>query len=282
VPPEAFSRPIMTLPDGDVFRRHVANHLPSSTNLAPIWLQTVADMAELAHDTAAVWIAQEVARERRAVTPNQLRVIGLWAWFSGRPDTHGFTMIRTPWTPAMQIGSALDAARDWQTTVRLHVRLGRARIADAWLQPAHVGGYDFVPLTSASDIAEEAAAMRNCLRTYGYSVANNRVRLWSMRKDGQRAATLSVANRHRDPLPSIDELKAARNAEAPLDVWWAVRQWLHMHDLAQVDMTRRDRRALPLDRATWTSLWRPYWLAKRHIPEWLPLAPSRAALVALW
>jgi hypothetical protein len=21
-------------------------------------------------------------------------------------------------------------------------------------------------------------------------------------------------------------------------------------------------------------LWRPYWLAKRHIPDWLPLRPS--------
>ena len=26
----------------------------------------------------------------------------------------------------------------------------------------------------------------------------------------------------------------------------------------------------------------PYWMAKRRIPEWLPLAPSRAALKALW
>ena len=65
-------------------------------------------------------------------------------------------------------------------------------------------------------------------------------------------------------------------------VWWAARQWLHMHDLSQVDTKRRDWGAVPLDRATWISLWRPYWMAKRRIPEWLPLAPSRAALKALW
>ena len=34
----------------------------------------------------------------------------------------------------------------------------------------------------------------------------------------------------------------------------------------------------PLDRASWLSLWRPYWLAKRRIPEWLAIAPSRDAL----
>ena len=282
LPPEAFACPIATLPDGEVFRRHIANHLPSSPNLAPTWLQAVANIVELAHDAAAVWIAREIARESRGEDLNRLRLIGLWAWFSGQPDTLGFTMIRTPWTPSMRIGPAVDAARDWQATVRVHVRLGRQRIADVWLQPARVGGYDFVPLTSASDLAEEAAAMKNCVRSYCYCLAQNRVRLWSVRNDGQRVATLSVAGRNRDPLPNIDELKAAGNAEAPLDVWWAVRQWLNMHDLSQVDMTRRERRVLPLDRVTWTSLWRPYWLAKHHIPEWLPLAPSRAALLALW
>ena len=100
--------------------------------------------------------------------------------------------------------------------------------------------------------------------------------------DGQRVATLSVEIGYRDPLPSIVQLKAAGNAQAPLEVWWVARQWLHMHDLSQVDAKRRDRGTAPLDRATWISLWRPYWLAKRHIPEWLPLAPSRAALAALW
>jgi hypothetical protein len=54
-----------------------------------------------------------------------------------------------------------------------------------------------------------------------------------------------------------------------------------MHDLSQINMQRRDWGTAPLDRATWTSLWRPYWLAKRRIPERLPIAPSRSALEAL-
>ena len=122
--------------------------------------------------------------------------------------------------------------------------------------------------------------MNNCLRAYGYDAAHNRSRLWSMRRDGQRVATLSVAIGH-DPLPIVAELKAARNAEAPLEVWWAARQWLNMHDLSQVATKRRKWGTAPLDRTTWISLWRPYWLAKRRIPGWLPLTPSRAALEAL-
>jgi hypothetical protein len=135
-------------------------------------------------------------------------------------------------------------------------------------------------LASVSEIAEEAAAMRNCLRTYGDSLAHNRSRLWSMRKDGRRVATLSVAPRHHDPLLSVIQLKAAGNADVSSDVWWAARQWLHLHDLLRVDTKPRDWGTVPLDRATWISFWRPYWLAKRQIPEWLPLAPSRMALDA--
>jgi hypothetical protein len=280
LPPEAFSRPIVKLPDSRVFRCQIVNHLPSR-KIAPIWLQAVAEITSLAHEAIAVWIAREIAREKQDVNPNRLRLVGLWAWFSGQPDTLGCRMMQKPWTPDMRIASALSAADDWRTSIGLHVNLGREPIVDVWLWPARVSGYDFLPLASVSAIIEEAAVMKNCLRSYGYNLAHNRSRVWSMRKDGQRVATLNVAVRYGDPLPNIVELKAAGNAEAPTEVWWAARQWLHMHDLTQIDTKRRDRGTVPLDRVTWRSLWRPYWLAKRHIPEWLPLAPSRAVLDAL-
>lgn len=169
----------------------------------------------------------------------------------------------------------------WHTNVELHVNLGREPIADVWLRAARVDGYDFLSLTSIAAITEEADAMRNCVRTYGDELAHNHARLWSMRSDGRRVATLSVARTCGDPLPSIAELKGPGNAKAPLAVWWAARRWLHMHDLPQINMGQRDWGKAPLNRATWISLWRPYWLAKRRIPKWLPIAPSRKALEAL-
>src|SRR5262249_4183611 len=132
-----------------------------------------------------------------------------------------------------------------------------------------------LPLTSASAIIEEATAMRNCLRTYGYRVARNCMRLWSIRKDGERVATLSLANQSCDPLPNIEQLKGPGNAEASCEVWWAARQWVHMHGLLRIDLKPR---ATPVSRDAWIALWRPYWLAKRRLPHWLPIAPSRGAL----
>jgi len=279
--PEAIARPIMKLPDGEPFRRQIANHLPRSPKLAPNWLQFVAEVAELADEAAALWIAREFVREPRCVNPARLRLISLWSWFSNQPGTFGRRLINRPWAPEMRMGSAMKAAEDWRTTLRLHVYLGRQPIADMWLRAARVAGYDFLPLDTIAAITEEAEAMRNCLRVYGRNLAHNQSRLWSVRRDGQRIATLKVACCSQDPLPDIAELKGAGNAAASREVWWAARQWLHAHDLAQIDMRQRKSGTVSLDRATWTSLWRPYWLAKRRIPEWLPIAPSRPALGAL-
>jgi hypothetical protein len=281
LPPEALVRPIPKLPDGELFRRQIANHLPRSPKLGPTWLQVVADTAELAHEAAAAWIARELVREPRSVNPARLRRLGLWLWFSGQPATYGHDLIDRSWTPDMRIAAALAAAAKWRQVIALHTSLGPQPIADMWLQAGRVAGYDFLPLNSITAIAEEAEAMRNCLHTYGSNLAHNRSRLWSVRRRGERVATLMVASRYRDPLPGIVELRGPGNAEAPRELWWAARQWLHMHDLLQVNMAQRNWGTAPLHRTTWLSLWRPYWLAKRRIPEWLPIAPSRDALGAL-
>ncbi|WP_349631889.1 hypothetical protein [Bradyrhizobium iriomotense] len=281
LPPEAFVRPMPRLPDGEMFRRQIANHLPRSPKLAPTWLQLVADTAELAHEPMAAWIARELVREPQRVRTARLRLIGLWAWFSSQPATLGHDLIERPWTPDMRIDAARSAANDWRTVVALHANLGRLPIADMWLRPGRMAGYEFMPLDSISAITAEAKAMRNCLNSYGGALAHNRSRLWSIRKDGERVATLRIARRYRDPLPSIVELEGPGNATASRELWWAARQWLHKHDLSQIDMRQRDWGATPLDRESWLSLWRPYWLAKRRIPDWLPMTPSREALEAL-
>jgi hypothetical protein len=282
LPPEAFVRPITRLPDGELFRRQIANHFPRAPNLAPAWLQVVAEVAELAHPQAAVWIAREFVRDaQRQVIPARLRLISLWAWFSGQPATFAHELITRRWTPDMRMGQAVGAAHDWRSVIALHLNLGRQPISDMWLEAGHVAGHDFVPLNSIAAITEEADAMKNCLRTYGYNLAHNRSRLWSVQRDGERVATLKLARRFRDPLPMIVEFRGAGNADVSRELWWAARQWLHMHDLSRINMGEREWGTAPLDRAIWLSLWRPYWLAKRRIPVWLPIAPSRAALDAL-
>ena len=234
-----------------------------------------------AHEPFAIWIARELTRGPKDIKRDQLRLLCLWAWFSLNPDTVGHRLIDKPWQPALRFKTALDSAFAWHARVGLHINLGEAPIADTWVTPGSMYNYEFVPLRCADDIAAEAAAMKNCLNTYGSNLAHNRSRLWSVRINGRRVATLRLATQTSDPLITIRELKGERNRNVPVEVWWAARQWLHQHDLPAIDPKWRRWGTAPLDAAAWRALWRPYWLAKRRLPAWLPLGPSRDALEAL-
>ncbi|WP_244425263.1 hypothetical protein [Bradyrhizobium sp. STM 3843] len=281
LPPEAFTAPIARLPDGELFRRQIANHLPRSRKLAAGWLQVVADAADVADEHAAVWAAREFVRKPRQVKRARLRLLGLWTWFSRQPATLGHELIERPWTPGMGLPQALTAAGRWREMIELRLNLGSEPIADMWLQTGCIADYEFISLCSVAEIAEEAVAMKNCLRTFGEHVAHNRARLWSVRRQGERIATLRLGTSHGDPLPRVVELKGPSNAQVSRELWWVARRWLHMHDLSTIQLDRPSWGAVPLDRFSWLALWRPYWLAKQRIPDWLPIAPSRGALEAL-
>lgn len=150
-----------------------------------------------------------------------------------------------------------------------------------WLAPGRVGGFDFVPLITAIDVLLEARAMGNCLRTYGSCLAHNASRLWGIRKDGKRVATLRLSRGRREPLPNLYELEFPRNVVASPEIWWVAHQWLRMHDLTKVPYTCIPWGLAPVDVEAWRQMWRPWWLAKRRLPDSLPLLPTRDALNAL-
>lgn len=281
LPPETFVRPIPQLPDGALFRRQIANHLPASVRLAPAWLDAVSRAALWGHEGLSVWFARELTRDpKRARKLRCLNAIALWAWYSAHVPADA-SFVTRPWHPAMRFEIARAAADDWRMRVALHLNIGTAPIADMWLQPGVVDGFEFVPLDTARLIAEEAAAMNNCLCSYGHNLAHNRSRLWSVRKDRARVADLSIAKYGNDPLLAVGELQLANNKEAPIELWLIARQWLDCHDLRRIDIKRHEWNTVPLDGKLWRSFWRPYWLAKRCFPSWLPLTPSRPALKAL-
>ncbi|WP_284418234.1 MULTISPECIES: hypothetical protein [unclassified Bradyrhizobium] len=281
LPPEAFVQPIVPLPDGELFRRQIANHLPRSPKLMPRWLQLVADMAAIAHDAASVWIARESLRAPRAQSLDRIRLVGLWIWFSGQAGGYGRELVEQPWTPDMNLDTALAAASAWRTVVTLHAELASGSVHDTWVSPGRVGDYEFRPLNDIAAIADESVAMRNCVRSYGYKLSHHASRLWSVRCGGERVATLEVAVRRGDPLLNVVQLKGPGNAPVSRELWWASRRWLHMNDLLHIETGFINWDKAPLSVVTWRTLWRPYWLAKRRIPDWLPLAPSRRALHVL-
>jgi hypothetical protein len=276
VPTEALQAPIGGLPDSELFRRRIANHLPRSPKLAAGWLAAVRLTAHWCHDDLAIWIAREIMRGARITKPERLQLLSLYAWYSRRPHAAAHRFIRIPWQHGMRYQGALDEAESWREAVVLDLSLANRQL-DPWIEPATVNGYEFVPLLSATAIAQESHAMRNCVRTYGYSLAHGRNQLWSIRFAGERVATLSVGF-YSEPILRILQLKGPANAEAPKPVWVSARRWIDQHDLFATEQKREPTPEVPFDRKTWIEFWRPYWIEKWHIPDWLPLGPSRGAL----
>lgn len=280
--PELFSGPIPALPDSLHLRRRIANHLPRNQGCARHWFAAVATAARLAHDPFALWCARLCADDPAGLDMKRLHLLCLWAWFGTEQSGRARALIERPWTDEMELKAAVDAAEAWITAMSLVLELGDEPIEDTWLKPGNVNGFDFRPLRTAEEIAEEAKAMRNCLRTYGRRLAQDHCRLWSVQRREQRVATLCVGWRGTDPLPTIWDLELSRNRGAPELIWLAARKWLNGQDLMHLSNWKMVRRcAARLDRKVWLSLWRPYWLAKGRIPAWLPLGPSREALWAV-
>lgn len=274
--PEIFSAPVPALPDTLYLRRRIVNHLPRHHKAARGWFEAVTMAARLAHDPFALWCARQCAQKPGSVKMERFKLLCLWAWFSTQPGGRARDLIERPWSEDMELKSAVDSARAWFNAMSLEVELGDRAVEDMWLRPGNVNGFDFRPLATARDIADEAKAMRNCVRTYGWRIATDQRRLWSVQRRGRRVATLCVGWRGHDPLPVIWDIELSRNRNASELIWLAARKWLIGQDLTHLVWGKMQRREGGYDAEVWISLWRPYWIAKRTIPA---AAPSLARRV---
>lgn len=284
LPPEAFVTRLCGLPDGDMFRHRIANHLPHRARLAAHWLSMVRAAAEYCDEAFAIWVAREITRGSKIHKPENLRLVALYAWYSRRSEASGHKLLSKPWLESMTYKNAVEEAERWHEAMRLNFLLSGKRI-DPWFKPGMVMGLDFVPLLTSDAIAEEARIMDNCLRSYGLHVADGRVRLWSIRQGNEHIATLSVGFQRSAPaltaIPQIFELLGPKNDTASREIWLTAVQWIENQDFSNLDQRSLRVKNITPERAGWIAMWRPYWIAKRHIPDWLPLAPCPAAFQRL-
>ncbi len=279
LPPEAFAMRLAPLPDSELLRLQIANYLPRPGRAA-LWLAAVSEAARWGDASFVLWIARVAARAKRErdVRLREIRSLSLLAFYSHADTTLGRTLIETPWHASMSMATAEAACDTFLDRARLYLYVGETPRSDAWFEAGCIDGYEFRPLATSTEIADEAVAMGNCLRTYGCRIAGNRVRIWSVRRDGQRIATLEIGHRRFGPLPGIGQLRTMNNKECDAQLWWAALRWMHGHDLRKIETCAVPWNKLEFDRTRWVDLWRPFWLARRRIPCWLTLCPDRRGL----
>lgn len=279
LPPEAFSRPLQFLPRQDVASRLIQNHLPKRSRYAKHWLNNVMRACEYGDEAFAVWIARENGNNHLA--PRAFQQMALWAWFSLRAQSIDHSLIDKAWSPHIKLSAARKASSQWTERFRLHVTIADAVLQLPWISTREFEGYEFVPLLTAMEMHEESRVMDNCVRTYGMDLARDEQRLWSMRQHGQRIATLSIGN-HRDfNILTITELKGPNNESVDREIACIAMRWFQSVDTLSIQVKVKDWDSFLPNAKAWQAFLKPYWLEKKVIPYWLPLAPTASVLGGL-
>jgi hypothetical protein len=284
LPPEAFHDAAPPVPASDAFACRIVNTLPEPQR-AGTWLAVVSLAYTACDEHFALWAARNFGDlAYRGCQPSSValntaaRTLGLLAWYSRAGGTYASSLIGRPWTPDMSYEAARQSAYAWMERIEAELTLGGGGIEHTWCEPARVDGIDFVPITTAAAITEEAAAMRHCVLTYSFAIAEGVCRIWSLRKDGERIATLEIrACGTARRFATIGQIQGPGNADVDEAVWRAAYAWLLRQPQIACGALDCDR---PLSHELWQRLWKPYWRA-HGLEDWLPLTPARQVLSCL-
>lgn len=270
--PETFRARPPALADAPELRQAIGPFVPTGAGAIGCaahdparWFDIVLCAFETADEAVGVWAARCAARTPEQVWDHHLRLVFLWAWFARRS---GEWSDRLAWQRAVQLADA------WRTQMEFAIFGG----PDLWaLAEAEVEGFAFVPLATDAAIAEEGAAMSHCVASYARDVANGECALWSVRRGGERVATLELGDSCGGDFVTVRQLFGRGNAAAERAVWRAATVFsLDRAEAAAVAAAWRPDNAQT--RRAWEALFAPYWAAKGGVRSWAPLTPAQRAL----
>ena len=255
LPPEAFQKAIEDdLPASESFARRVANRLPGAPAHSALWLQSVSPSAPRRATRTSRCGSPTNRSSREPGKPEQMfGVLAAYAWHSRATQTRAHSLIVVPWRPEIAFDTALCAAKSWLNRMRARAAARPRRASPIrGCRAGQVRGYTFVPLLDRTEILAEARAMQNCADQYAERLADDRCRLFSIRREREHVATLEVGPHSREAgMLAITQLKGRHNMAAPLDVWQAAYAWM----AAQSGLRRLPPRIPPerhLDDDAWT------------------------------
>jgi hypothetical protein len=180
-----------------------------------------------------------------------------WAWFSEHGDTMGHRLLRRPWCTEMSFKRAREELAAWRQRLRLIECLGRG-IESPWLADGMALDFEFVALRTVDDFIAESQALDNCLDQYADQLHAGLTAVFSVRKDGRSVACVEIGLHEEDAtMPTIVQLRTARNRRAPPEVWQATYAWLGGQPLEPLSPERHVPKSTRRAEAR-RKLWGPY------------------------
>lgn len=280
LPPEAFAEFSPNLPSNAAFARQIAQRMPRSALESRMWFKSVQFAVDACDEDFAIWLAAQPIFESEFDPYRSLAVLAAYAWYSSKQQTRAAKLIVVPWRREISLDTALCAAKSWFNRVRLVLQMPEGAVADPWLKAGVAHGYMFEPLLDADALLTEAQAMHNCADQYAERIVREKCRLFSVRRNGLRVATLEVGPHAREGgVLAVNQLKARHNMAVASDVWQAVYAWMS----AQSGLKRMPPVATPertWDQPVWWNILAPYRNAHAGAP-WLDPVASHLTFASL-
>jgi hypothetical protein len=288
LPAHAFTEPLPTFPLDQDFAFRISSLIPRDEGAIPMWLARVSHALEACGSEYALWLARQ---PDLAVPGDDLFLfLAAWAWFSGQPGLLGHRLLRRPWTAEISFKRAREELAAWRQRLRLIECLGPG-IERAWLADGPASGFNFVALRTVDDFIAESEALENCLDQYADQLHTGLTAVFSIRKGGRRVACVEIGLHEEEvTMPTIVQLRAARNRRAPPEVWQATFSWLGGQRLEPLSPLRHAPKPLKRIEAR-RKLWSPYQAmlaGTRHEPAFRralsqtarPAGPDRRGMPA--
>lgn len=216
--------------------------LPRSRN----WLRLVRWANHKVSADYAEWTARHAVQIPGGLDQVYSLTNDLADWVRARPDAieaTGRQFVVRPFTPSMSLKTVTKLSADWHEAVASDMSGPQFGFPAPWYPAAKLGAFEILPIDNSGELYREGAAMHHCAGTYANEVRGGAIYVYSIRRDGERLATLELGrNGNR---PSLLQLRGPCNAQPPKEIISTVKRWLRARaPLPQQDQPRRDHEAI--------------------------------------
>lgn len=209
-----------------------AAHMPAKPAVARRWLSSATIANHLCDERFALWVARQPEMyDGDKISPAALVALCVYAWHMQYGNAPSAVMSALRWTPRLALRTTIRRARHWQAYCALERTLPAGGVAP-WIDRSVCNGYEFVPLNTAERLFIEAGGMKNCVMSYGETIAKGECRLFGIRRAGAHAATAEIRYIEDRGYLAITQIKGWANHKCPDEAAMTARDWiaLHRHD----------------------------------------------------